>query len=132
MTGGRQFIIGEPLRERSRNCQGKTQIFRTCSIINITRIFDYEPLPADQAHRGLVGIPRVLNIYENYPFWATFFRELGFRVILSPQSSRQIYELGIETIPSESECYPAKLVHGHVSWLIKQGVHVYLLSLHPV
>ena len=61
-------------------------------------------------------------MYENYPFWAVFFRELGFRVILSPVSNRKIYELGIESIPSESECYPAKLAHGHVSWLIKNGV----------
>ena len=61
-------------------------------------------------------------MYENYPFWFTFFTKLGYRVVLSPQSSRKIYELGIESIPSESECYPAKLAHGHVSWLIKQGV----------
>ena len=61
-------------------------------------------------------------MYENFPFWAVFFKKLGFRVILSPQSTRQIYELGIESIPSESECYPAKLVHGHISWLIRQGV----------
>lgn len=72
--------------------------------------------------RGTVGIPRVLNMYENYPFWFTFFTELGYRVVLSPESSRKIYELGIESIPSESECYPAKLAHGHVSWLIKQGL----------
>ncbi|HCX92533.1 MAG TPA: hypothetical protein DGZ34_07680, partial [Lachnospiraceae bacterium] len=55
--------------------------------------------------RGTVGIPRVLNMYENYPFWFTFFTELGYRVVLSPESSRKIYELGIESIPSESECY---------------------------
>jgi len=61
-------------------------------------------------------------MYENYPFWATFFKELGFRTVLSPQSTRNIYELGIESIPSESECYPAKLVHGHIAWLIKQGI----------
>ena len=86
------------------------------------RMFDYEALPLDQADRGTVGIPRVLNMYENFPFWAVFFKKLRYHVALSPQSSRQLYELGIESIPSESECYPAKLVHGHVSWLIKQGV----------
>lgn len=85
-------------------------------------IFGYESLTEDQAVRGTVGIPRVLNMYENYPFWATFFKELGFRVVLSPVSTRKIYELGIESIPSESECYPAKLAHGHVSWLIKNGI----------
>ena len=86
------------------------------------RLFDYESLPENQAKRGTVGIPRVLNLYENYPYWATFFRELGFRVVLSPFSTRKIYEMGMESIPSESECYPAKLAHGHVEWLISQGV----------
>ena len=79
-------------------------------------------MAVDAAPRGVIGIPRVLNLYENYPFWAVFFRELGFRVILSPSSTRKIYELGIESIPSESECYPAKLAHGHISWLIKEGI----------
>ena len=64
----------------------------------------------------------MLNLYENYPFWFTFFTELGFRVVLSPQSTRQIYELGIESIPSESECYPSKLAHGHVQWRINEGI----------
>ena len=84
------------------------------------RIFDYPPL--ENAPRGTIGIPRVLNMYENYPFWATFFERLGFRVVLSPFSDRKIYELGMESIPSESECYPAKLAHGHVQWLIGQGI----------
>ena len=88
----------------------------------LRRIFGYEPLPADEAIRGKIGIPRVLNLYEDYPFWAVFFRELKFAVVLSPQSTRQIYELGIESIPSESECYPAKIVHGHIEWLIKNGI----------
>ncbi len=85
------------------------------------RIFDYEPLPREEAKRGTVGLPRVLNMYENYPFWATFFKKLGFSVVLSPSSSRKIYEMGIESIPSESECYPAKLAHGHIQWLIDEG-----------
>ncbi len=84
------------------------------------RLFDYAPL--ETPTRGTIGIPRVLNMYENYPFWATFFRELGFRVELSPFSDRKLYELGMESIPSESECYPAKLAHGHVQWLVEQGI----------
>ena len=84
------------------------------------RIFGYEPL--ENPSRGTIGIPRVLNMYENYPFWATFFKELGFRVVLSPKSTRKIYELGMESIPSESECYPAKLAHGHVQWLVNEGI----------
>ena len=86
------------------------------------RIFGYKSLDEDQATRGIIGIPRVLNMYENYPFWATFFKCLGFKVVLSPFSSRKIYEMGMETIPSESECYPAKLAHGHVEWLIDHGI----------
>ncbi len=84
------------------------------------RIFDYPPL--ENPNRGTIGIPRVLNMYENYPFWAIFFKELGFQVVLSPFSDRKIYELGMESIPSESECYPAKLAHGHVQWLVNQGI----------
>ena len=86
----------------------------------LRRMFDYPPRKG--APRGAIGIPRVLNIYENYPFWATLFAKLGFEVVLSPVSSRQIYELGMASIPSESECYPAKLAHGHVQWLIDHGV----------
>ncbi len=86
------------------------------------RIFGYAPLSEQEAVRGAIGIPRVLNMYENYPFWATFFQHLKFRVVLSPFANRKIYSLGMESIPSESECYPAKLAHGHVQWLIDQGI----------
>ena len=88
----------------------------------LQRIFSYEPLSDAEAVRGRVGIPRVLNMYENYPFWFTLFTKLKYQVVLSPLSNRKIYELGIESIPSESECYPAKLAHGHVEWLIRQNV----------
>lgn len=82
----------------------------------------YRPLDAHAAPRGVVGLPRVLNMYENYPFWFTFFNELGYSVKLSPRSSRDIYSLGIETMPSESVCYPAKIAHGHIQALIDGGV----------
>jgi predicted CoA-substrate-specific enzyme activase len=86
------------------------------------RLFSYKSLDEKEAKRGVIGIPRVLNIYENYPFWHTFFTNLGYRVVLSPRSTKKIYELGIETMPSESVCYPAKLVHGHVKSLIDKGI----------
>lgn len=86
------------------------------------RIFGYQALEPANAPRGVLGIPRVLNIYENYPFWAVFFKELGFSLALSPFSDRKLYELGMDSIPSESECYPAKLAHGHVQWLVNQGI----------
>lgn len=86
------------------------------------RLFAYKPLSHEQATRGDVGIPRVLNMYENYPFWFTFFTRLGFRVRLSPRSSRHIYEQGLESIPSESVCYPGKISHGHIESLLKAGI----------
>ena len=119
--GGRQYISGNRC-ERGLGVEKAKRDIPNLFTWKYHRIFDYEPLTADKATSGIVGIPRVLNMYENFPYWATFFKELGFRVMLSPQSSHQIYELGIETIPSESECYPAKLAHGHISWLIKRDV----------
>jgi len=86
------------------------------------RTFNYKPLKKEEAKRGVIGIPRVLNMYENYPFWFTLLTSLGFSVKLSKPSSKKIYELGIETIPSESACYPAKLAHGHIIDLINSGV----------
>lgn len=86
------------------------------------RTFGYKALPLNEAKRGVIGIPRVLNMYENYPFWFTLLTELGFRVELSKASSKKLYEKGIETIPSESVCYPAKLTHGHIMDLIERGI----------
>ncbi len=86
------------------------------------RLFDYVPLDEEHATRGQIGIPRALNMYEHYPFWFTFFTELKYQVIISPRSSSMIYEEGMQTIPSESLCYPAKLANGHVQNLINQGI----------
>ena len=119
--GGRRFISGNRC-ERGLGLDRKKKEVPNLFDYKMHRLFDIETLSEDQAPRGTIGIPRVLNLYENYPFWAVFFRELGFRVVLSPVSTRKIYELGIESIPSESECYPAKITHGHVTWLIKNGV----------
>ena len=117
--GGRRHITGN----RCEKGLGKTisaEKGPNLSAYKLRRMFDYTPLK--NAPRGEIGIPRVLNMWENYPFWHTFFTSLGFKVILSPVSSRKIYALGMESIPSESECYPAKLAHGHVQWLIDSGV----------
>ena len=86
------------------------------------RLFGYEPLAEDKAPRGVIGIPRVLNMYEDYPFWFTFLTNLGFRVVLSEKSTRKTYEKGMESMPSESVCYPAKLSHGHIKSLIDSGI----------
>ena len=120
-SGGRQYISGNRC-ERGLGKQKNENNIPNLFDYKLKRIFGYEPLPSDKAIRGKVGIPRVLNMYENYPFWFTFFNELEYEVVLSPLSNRKIYELGIESIPSESECYPAKLAHGHVQWLINEKV----------
>ncbi len=86
------------------------------------RLFNYTPLEEKEAKRGTIGIPRVLNMYEDYPFWFTFLTSLGFRVILSEKSTRKTYEKGMESMPSESVCYPAKLSHGHIESLLEQGI----------
>ena len=120
-SDNRQYITGNRCEKGLGKEKNKENIPNLFEYKN-KRIFDYEPLSSEEATRGTVGIPRVLNMYENYPFWAVFFKKLGFKVVLSPQSTRKIYELGIDSIPSESECYPAKLAHGHISWLISKGV----------
>ncbi len=120
-SGGRKYISGNRCERglgKPKNANNIPNLFE----YKMHRFFDYEPLSADEAYRGTMGIPRVLNLYENFPFWATFFKELKYRVVVSPLSNRKIYELGIESIPSESECYPAKLAHGHIQWLIEQKV----------
>ncbi|MBO6108559.1 MAG: 2-hydroxyacyl-CoA dehydratase [Eubacterium sp.] len=121
-SGGRQFISGNRCERGLGRERTNKDIPNLYEYKNKRLFTHYKPLSADKAVRGRVGIPRVLNIYENYPFWFTFFTELGYQVVLSPPSSRDIYTLGIESIPSESECYPAKLAHGHIMWLLKQGV----------
>ena len=116
--GNRRHITGNRC-ERGARGGGKAKSPNMVEY-KLKRMFAYPPLK--HAKRGRIGIPRVLNMYENYPFWATFFHQLGFEVVLSPFSDRKLYELGMESIPSESECYPAKLAHGHVEWLIREGV----------
>ena len=120
-SGGRQYVSGNRCERGIGKEKNKDHIPNLYEY-KYKRIFSYTPLTADKATRGKVGIPRVLNMFENYPFWYTFFTELKYEVVLSPTSTRKIYELGIESIPSESECYPAKLAHGHVTWLIRNGV----------
>ncbi|MFV0363537.1 MAG: acyl-CoA dehydratase activase-related protein, partial [Suipraeoptans sp.] len=120
-SGNRKFITGN----RCERGLGKEKVknkFPNLFEYKLNRYFDYTPLTDEEAKRGTIGIPRVLNMYENYPFWHVFFTKLGFKVVLSPLSNKKVYSLGIESIPSESECYPAKLAHGHVQWLIDNNI----------
>lgn len=85
------------------------------------KILSYQSDPS-KTYRGTIGIPLVLNMYENIPFWWTFFNELHYQVVYSDRSSKAIYELGQNSIPSDTACYPAKLVHGHIENLIAKQV----------
>jgi predicted CoA-substrate-specific enzyme activase len=118
---GERFISGNRC-ERGAGKEKEHNSLPNLFQYKYNRLFSYKPLSSSVAKRGTVGIPRVLNMYENYPFWFTLFTELGFRVQLSDRSSNNLFEKGIETIPSESVCYPGKLVHGHVMNLVEKGV----------
>ena len=117
----REFISGNRCEKALSHTVKKDEIPNVYDY-KYKRVFNYTPLKKEEAFRGVIGIPRVLNIYENYPFWFTFFTALGFRVEVSQRSSKQVYEMGIETIPSESACYPAKIAHGHIMSLINKGI----------
>lgn len=120
-SDGKEFISGNRC-ERGAGKEKAEENIPNLYDYKYKRLFQYKPLSKEEAKRGTVGIPRVLNLYENYPFWFTFFTELGFRVEISQRSSKKVYEMGMETIPSESVCYPAKLVHGHIMDLINRNV----------
>lgn len=117
---GENFISGN----RCDNPLGKIKKVAAPNMFEYkyNRLFDYTPLEPSQAVRGEIGIPRVLNFYDSYPFWFTLLTNLGFRVVLSSDSSKKLYEKGIDTITSDSICYPAKLVHGHIMDLVEKGV----------
>ena len=118
----RRFITGNRCEKGASTQAIKTEVPNLFEY-KTARLFDhYEPLSAEAATRGTVGIPRALNMYENYPFWFTFFNELGFRVQISDASTKKTYEAGIESMPSESVCYPAKLSHGHVMNLLDKDI----------
>lgn len=116
---GRRFITGNRCEKGAGHRQRKTEAPNLFAEKN-RLLFDRECLPVEAASRGTVGIPRALNMYEDYPFWHAFFTRLGFSVVLSDNSSKKTYEAGIESMPSESVCYPAKLSHGHVMNLLEK------------
>lgn len=120
-SDGSKFVSGNRC-EKGAGIESINQDIPDLYEYKYRRIFGYKQANDVEYARGTVGIPRVLNMYENYPFWFTFFDQLKFKVEISPRSSRKIYELGIETMPSESVCYPAKLVHGHIMSLVNKNV----------
>ena len=118
---GKKFISGNRC-ERGAGISNLNNNLPNIYKYKYERLFSYKPLEEEKAPRGTIGIPRVLNMYEDYPFWFTFFTNLGFRVVISEKSTRKTYEKGMESMPSESVCYPAKLAHGHIKSLIEQGI----------
>ena len=119
MFNKKSFISGNRCERGSGN-NGSNTLLPNMYQWKYNRLFDYKPL--EEPTRGEIGIPRALNMYENYPLWFTLFTKLGFKVVISDHSNRGIYEMGIESMPSESVCYPAKLVHGHIINLINKGI----------
>lgn len=120
-SNGESFIMGNRCE---RGAGIELEEYKLPNLFKYKEIetFNYESLSYEEAKRGAIGIPRVLNIFENYPFWHTFFTDLGFKVVLSDKSTRETYEDGIATIPSETACYPAKISHGHIVDLVEKGV----------
>ena len=121
-SDGRRFITGNRCEKGAQIKISKED--RRVNLVDYKyrKLFRYRPLKLADAPQGIVGIPRVLNLYENYPLWFTFFTKLGFRVQLSPRSDKELYEGGMETIPSDTACYPAKITHGHIQALIDAKV----------
>jgi len=120
-SNGQKHISGNRC-ERGAGIESQNSELPNLIKYKYDRTFDYTPLSEDNARRGTIGIPRVLNMYEDFPFWYTFLTNLGFRVVLSEKSNRKTYEKGMESMPSESVCYPAKLAHGHIISLLEKGV----------
>ena len=118
---GKRYISGNRCEKGSGAVTANSQLPNLVQY-KYNRLFDYKPIDEQFATRGTIGIPRVLNMYEDYPFWFTFLTELGFRVIISDKSTRKTYEDGMESMPSESVCYPAKLSHGHIKNLLDKGI----------
>ena len=122
-SNGHRFVSGNRCeRGGMGHSQDDVPVMPNIYAWKARRLFRYRPLEPEQAPRGRMGIPRVLNIYEHYPFWFTFFTRLGYRVELSPASGKELYDLGLSSMPYQTVCYPAKLAHGHVTALLRQGV----------
>ena len=120
---GSQFISGNRCERGAGIEKNQKDALPNLFDYKYKRTFAYKPRKKDQAPRGVIGIPRALNMYEDFPFWFTLFDALGFSVQVSGRSSHALFEDGMDTIPSESVCYPAKLAHGHVKNLLDRNIN---------
>ncbi|MBP3895578.1 MAG: hypothetical protein J6D07_03850 [Mogibacterium sp.] len=118
---GSRYITGNRCEKGAGVTTEKSDLPNLYKIKN-ELLFNRPVLSEDKAKRGIIGIPRVLNIYENYPFWHAFFTKLGFRVVISPPTDKDMYQSGMDSISSDTACYPAKVVHGHIKWLVENGI----------
>ena len=118
---GRRFISGnrcdKPTAKKAAGPQYDLYAYK----LQLLDGYRHSDIPAENA-RGTIGIPMGLNMYELLPFWYTLFTKLGFNVVTSPNSSRSLYLSGQHTIPSDTVCFPAKLMHGHIEALLKENV----------
>lgn len=120
-------ILGDPKDTKVKK-QLKDTVARATSVPNLYRVrekllFRKYSCPEPAKTRDItIGLPRVLAFWETMPFWRTFLRALGFRVIVSDVSTRRIYESGLSAVTSDTVCFPAKLVHGHIRNLVQKGV----------
>ncbi len=123
--GGKRFISGNRCEKGLGNGKVENKLPNLVAY-KYEKLRSYMPQRSHKTQRGHIGIPMVLNMYENYPFWATLFAQLGFDIVLSDPSSKALYETGLESIASETACYPAKMVHGHIESLLTKGVqHIF-------
>jgi predicted nucleotide-binding protein (sugar kinase/HSP70/actin superfamily) len=118
-SGGRRFITGNKC-ERGAGKQAVSEDLPNLYEYKYEKLMSLKPI--ENPARGVIGIPMVLNFFDTLPFWMEFFNRLGIRVELSARSSRELYQKGQDTIPSDTVCYPAKLVHGHIEDLVERGI----------
>lgn len=121
-SNGEELIAGNrcerPLNKDKKNLDSpNSYLYKQQLISNLKKEQLKEKFP-----NGTVGMPLGLNVYEMYPFWTAFWNHLGYRVLLSPFGSKQLFTQGQYTIPSDTICYPAKLIHGHIEWLLDKDV----------
>ncbi len=120
-------ILGDPKDEKvlARLRESDKKRAEVPNLYEVRRRLLFQEYPCEQLapDRGIrIGLPRVLAFWDNMPFWSTFFRSLGFKVVMSAYSSRRMYENGLSAVPSDTECFPAKLVHGHIRDLVSKKV----------
>ena len=109
--------VGKQLKETIRKTQSVPDLFQERKKL----LFKEYPYPVPKTERDItIGIPRVLSYWDTMPFWTTFFKSLGYKVQLSDESTREIYESGLSAVTSDTVCFPAKLVHGHLRNLVKK------------